>query len=562
MDSSTTTGRRVLVGAFAAATLTAVLALLLMDGSSARAVVGPGPEVSLALALQEAPDAEAIYFDQCAPCHGIVGQGGIGPPLTTSSLTEVERIELIRNGRDAMPAFQATLDEASIQALSSVLSRMAAIVVYEQQCAPCHGASGAGGIGPALLSETATFEDLRLIIAQGVGGMPAFAPTLTPDQLDGITAYIQQLAVLEVGSNLYSGLCTACHGVSGEGGAGPALAGSDFTAREISAAIAEGAGAMPGFASSLSVTELEAVNAYTRGLVGGIAVVEPPAGAGGDLYAQLCAACHGAEGEGGAGPSLQGGEFVDEELSVVIAEGVGAMPGFGSDLSAEDLAGLVQFVQASFGVPDTATGEEVYQELCAACHGADGEGGVGPALVGLGFDREEAASVINEGKGSMPGFAGQLDADGLEQLIVFLQTSFGQTDQTTTTTLLVPIRTGPQLYSQQCARCHLEDGSGDSGPDIRESELTLNEIISRIYGGHEGGMPAFEGNLTGIEVQAIARHVKSFRIPEGEQRGTPWVWPLVISSVAVIGVAGFLFARRPGRSDDDISDEESESPEA
>lgn len=74
-------------------------------------------------------------------------------------------------------------------------------------------------------------------------------------------------------------------------------------------------------------------------------------------------------------------------------------------------------------------------------------------------------------------------------------------------------------------------------------------------------MPAFEGNLSGIEVQAIARHVKSFRIPEGEQRGTPWVWPLVISSVAVLGVAGFLFARRPGRSNDDVSDEEPGSPD-
>lgn len=45
----------------------------------------------------------------------------------------------------------------------------------------------------------------------------------------------------------------------------------------------------------------------------------------------------------------------------------------------------------------------VYEANCASCHGANYEGGVGPALAGSELPVEEIAQVIAEGRGIMPG---------------------------------------------------------------------------------------------------------------------------------------------------------------
>ena len=521
----------------------AAAVFLLVGRSPARAITNPA-HPQLALALQVSADEEVVFFQQCSPCHGVGGEGGIGPSLITSTLSAEARLELIRSGLNAMPAFEVTLDAATISALSRLASRLAATTTYVQQCAPCHGPSGEGGIGTALDTGMQVFEDIRLVIADGEGAMPAFRPTLTDDQLDGVTLLVQNLAVIKAGSELYAGLCTACHGASGEGGIGPALTGSDIGAGDITTAVSTGVGSMPGFSSSLSETELAAVLAYTRNLVAGLVVPAPSANTGEALYGQLCASCHGVEGEGGAGPSLLEQSLDDEALSTVIAEGQGSMPGFGSDLSTEDLAGLVAFVQSSFGQPVTTT--IVYDQLCAACHGAEGEGGAGPPLGGLVLTNDELTTLIIEGKGSMPGFAAELNAAAVADLIDFLVERFGGPVETTTTTA-VPARSGAELYAADCARCHLADGSGDEGPDLRDTKLSLNEIISRIYGGHAGGMPAFDGELTGLEVLGVARFVTTLRTPAGEsESGWPVLWTLLLSVLAVAAVAGFVFMRRPG----------------
>ncbi len=67
---------------------------------------------------------------------------------------------------------------------------------------------------------------------------------------------------------------------------------------------------------------------------------------GGVLYARNCAACHGAQLEGGIGPALMPG-WDDADLFTVIYEGIpgGGMPGF-SSLGAERIWKIVTFLQA------------------------------------------------------------------------------------------------------------------------------------------------------------------------------------------------------------------------
>lgn len=83
------------------------------------------------------------------------------------------------------------------------------------------------------------------------GGEPAAAPE--PDALP------QELTDVQVAEQLYSSHCAACHGSTGAGGTGPALAGS---ARAADAAMVQntirfGRGAMPAFMAVLSSEEID-----------------------------------------------------------------------------------------------------------------------------------------------------------------------------------------------------------------------------------------------------------------------------------------------------------------
>jgi hypothetical protein len=72
-----------------------------------------------------------------------------------------------------------------------------------------------------------------------------------------------------------------------------------------------------------------------------------------------------------------------------------------------------------------AAAHAVYQSRCAACHGGDRLGGIGPALLpeNLGRLRKaEAAKVIAEGRAAtqMPGFINELDAKAVDALVGYI----------------------------------------------------------------------------------------------------------------------------------------------
>lgn len=48
--------------------------------------------------------------------------------------------------------------------------------------------------------------------------------------------------------------------------------------------------------------------------------------------------------------------------------------------------------------------EDIYKKSCIGCHGDQYQGGVGPALKGVGerYSKEEIAQIVVNGKGAMP----------------------------------------------------------------------------------------------------------------------------------------------------------------
>lgn len=73
-----------------------------------------------------------------------------------------------------------------------------------------------------------------------------------------------------------------------------------------------------------------------------------------DLFAQNCAACHQAKGEGVAGafPPLAGNKFVQGDPkgpAYVVTHGRGGMPNFADDLDDKQIAEILTYVRTSWG---------------------------------------------------------------------------------------------------------------------------------------------------------------------------------------------------------------------
>ena len=128
---------------------------------------------------------------------------------------------------------------------------------------------------------------------------------------------------------------------------------------------------------------------------------------GGELYSAHCAACHGDTGGGGVGVPLSLPSFLDsvdnQFLRISIRHGRPGrvMPAF-SQLSDAQLDAIVRFIRGWSKKPapvfsdkpvqgDAQHGKQLFASYCAACHGADGEGGRG---TGVTFSRKRDLPVI------------------------------------------------------------------------------------------------------------------------------------------------------------------------
>lgn len=105
----------------------------------------------------------------------------------------------------------------------------------------------------------------------GVGAATAFVLLFS---LDGAPEPAPNTAIAEVddlvasGAVVYDQRCAGCHGDQGQGGQGPRLADTVVVnfpdATEQFDLVADGRGAMPGFADTLTAEEIAAVVTFTR----------------------------------------------------------------------------------------------------------------------------------------------------------------------------------------------------------------------------------------------------------------------------------------------------------
>ncbi len=72
--------------------------------------------------------------------------------------------------------------------------------------------------------------------------------------------------------------------------------------------------------------------------------------------------------------------------------------------------------------------------------------------------------------------------------------------------------TGQEIYSNNCSRCHLNDGAGGSGVQLNEGKVLASypdaaDQRAFIVEGN-GRMPGFGGSLSDAEIDAVVRYTR------------------------------------------------------
>jgi mono/diheme cytochrome c family protein len=205
------------------------------------------------------PSAKVLFDQDCTSCHGS------RIPVATNIDQAVQAISS-GGAHQTMPIWGQILTSAQLDSLVQYTLQAAQGTslatgqnLFIKNCAPCHGEFGEGGPNPAIpgfiippissaeFLKTRDDFTLTAIIAQGqpnFGMSPfgsAFGGPLESQDIDAIVAYLRSweanppVSVPPVvatptpgnlaltGVEIFSQLCSQCHGSSGEGGIGPAL---------------------------------------------------------------------------------------------------------------------------------------------------------------------------------------------------------------------------------------------------------------------------------------------------------------------------------------------------
>jgi cytochrome c oxidase cbb3-type subunit III len=240
----------------------------------------------------------------------------------------------------------------------------------------------------------------------------------------------------------------------------------------------------------------------------------PSPGAGKILFEHHCAVCHGIDGRGGRGPSLNRVRLLrapdDASLKKLILEGIPPEMPYGFLLSEEDVANLAAYVRSlskiqSEPLPgDPVSGARVYGKSgCATCHILAGQGfAYGPELTDVGARRSAShlqETILNPAATlPKPGAIGAWTIEGrpiFGFLLVEAVTASGDKIQ--------GIRLNEDTFSIQ-----IEDAAGRFH-SLRKQDL---KEFRKLRG--ETPMPSFKRVLTASELQDLVAYLAA-------QRGEP-----------------------------------------
>lgn len=82
------------------------------------------------------------------------------------------------------------------------------------------------------------------------------------------------------------------------------------------------------------------------------------------------------------------------------------------------------------GSASASPGARIFSANCATCHGANGEGALGPQLAGriakLLPNVADEIQIVTNGKGAMPSWKGDLTSEQIRQVVEYTRTELGK----------------------------------------------------------------------------------------------------------------------------------------
>ncbi|NIM92719.1 MAG: c-type cytochrome [Anaerolineales bacterium] len=476
------------------------------------------------------PDGNSLFSDLCSACHE-------GPELIAGNPLEIT--ESIDSGTDypdhadlEIPEWSEVLNAEERAALLNFLVAPDGQRLFTVNCAQCHGRA---------VAFSGEEDELSTIITQGGLHleMPPWREMLSDSDLDTLARYVVDPSGSPSGEALFDELCSTCHGER-------IPTSTDFeTAREF---IATGGAheTMPVWGDVLTSEQLDALTSYTLSASTGA-----PLQVGQELYAEYCATCHGDFGEGGPNPArpndiiapISSSEYLrtrdDSTLTSIVAQGqpnFGMSPfgtTYGGPLDDSEIESIVAFIR-SWEInppvelppeiaerPLAPSGNEIYSEVCARCHGTGGEGGIGPTLLSQAFqDRyndQELFDIIGIGHEAtvMVPWGEILTSDQIQQIVEFIRELEVDEEVTTPSAISFQKDVVP-ILEEECIVCHgtfggwdassydLVINSGDHGPSVIPGDVPASLLAQKLLGTHsEGAIMPPAGKLPDSKIQII-----------------------------------------------------------
>lgn len=324
--------------------------------------------------------------------------------------------------------------------------------IYNEQCTSCHGAQGEGGVGPALKNRQVLKNTPDAIffsvIRSGVPNtqMPSwsvdFGGPLTDEDIHDVVAFMraweptapeiqpqQEVADPSRGAVLFAGTCAVCHGEDGRGGKDgvPAINDAERLQKLDDAwyrdVIANGrpAKGMPTWGTVLSPSQLQDLVALIAAWREGESVT-----ASFSVTDLIQRASFALSQEDPSSAKLH----VERAIEVTSGRGAEVLENVLAQLDSGDIQGAqvtLEELQAQWPIGDIAPGAILYSANCAACHGVQGEGGIGLALFQSTWIQEqsnaELVQFLFDGRPgtAMAGFDGRLNETEAADIVAFLR---------------------------------------------------------------------------------------------------------------------------------------------
>jgi cytochrome c oxidase cbb3-type subunit 3 len=175
------------------------------------------------------------------------------------------------------------------------------------------------------------------------------------------------------------------------------------------------------------------------------------------------------------------------------------------------------------------SGQSIFQNNCAVCHGAGGGGNEGyPNLTAgawlWGGKIEDIQQTITYGirNGNPDARDSQMPAFGRDNLLsaddVKLMTDYvlyiSKSDQGKTKETNLDLKRADEVFQANCASCHGANGKGNyiaGAPNLTDAIWlyggNFKTIYDVIYNGRAGHMPVWKGKLTDSEIKSVALYV-------------------------------------------------------